>query len=135
MDEEDEDSFRVAMMQELEENQSIFKAEDFQEVLDKELGVFKKGEKYNYVKDLKDAYNRSLKTSTEDKIFSTIPDHVFWDIKKPQVKDPVLTKNRYNPFRGREYDNFFEMREAEEYLHQQEKKDNTNPSVSMYRRY
>jgi hypothetical protein len=35
------------------------------------------------VKDLKDAHRNSLATSLEDKILETIPDHVFWDIKKP----------------------------------------------------
>jgi len=104
------------LLQELDENKSIFKADDFEKILVKELGVFKDGEKYDFVKDLKDAYKNSLKTTTEDKILATIPDHVFWDIKKPLQKKAIIPKNRYNPFRGREYDNFFEMRDSEEYL-------------------
>lgn len=135
MDEEEEESFRMAMLQELEENTTIFKADDFEKILTKEFGVFKEGEKYDYVKDLKEAYKNSLKTTTEDKILATIPDHVFWDIKKPLTKKSIIPKNRYNTFRGREYDNFFEMRESEEYMDRMTKKDNKNDSISIYRRY
>ena len=136
MDAEDEDSFRLAMLQELEEGKAGFSIEDFHATLDKELGVFQKGEKYNFVKDLKDAHRNSLATSLEDKILETIPDHVFWDIKKPinQTTD-IVNGNRYNPFRGREYDSFFEMRDQEDYQEKQEKKQNVNDSISMFRRY
>ena len=40
MDEEEEESFRLAMLQELEENNTIFKADDFEKILTKEFGVF-----------------------------------------------------------------------------------------------
>ena len=60
VDEEDEDAWRLAILEELESEKSPFKLEDFQNVLDKELAVFKKGEKYDYVKDIKDAYKVSL---------------------------------------------------------------------------
>ena len=83
VDEEEEESFRLALLEELESNNSEFSVDEFHKVLDKELGVFVQGEKYSYTKDLKDAYRNSLKTSTEQKIFATIPDHVFWDIKTP----------------------------------------------------
>jgi hypothetical protein len=135
MDEEEEESFRMAIIQELEENKAIFKADDFEKILVKELGVFKNGEKYDYVKDLKDAYKNSLKTTSEEKILATIPDHVFWDIKKPLQKRNIIPKNRYNTFRGREYDSFFEMRDVEAYQDRMHKKDNINDHVSMYRRY
>ena len=84
---------------------------------------------------MKDAYKNSLRTTTEEKILSTIPDHVFWDIKKPLQKKPIIPKNKYNPFRGREFDNFFEMRESEEYMDRMRKKDNINDSISIYKRY
>lgn len=83
MDAEDEDSFRLAMLQELEEGTAGFSIEAFHETLDKELGVFYNSQKYNYVKDLKEAHKASLSQNLEDKILDTIPDHVFWDIKKP----------------------------------------------------
>ena len=107
VDEQDEDAFRLAMLQELEEGKSGFKIDDFAAILDKELAVFQKDEKYDYVKDLKDAYRISLSQTTEQRIFSTLPDHVFWDIKKPQQAGYLLKKNRYNPFRGKEFENFF----------------------------
>ena len=44
VDEEDEDAFRLAMLQELEEGKSGFQIDDFAAVLDKELGVFQKGD-------------------------------------------------------------------------------------------
>ena len=61
VDDEDEDAVRIAMYQELEEGQTTFSIEDFHAVLDKEFNLFGKGEKYDYVKDMKDAYKDSLK--------------------------------------------------------------------------
>jgi len=136
IDEEDEDAFRLAMLQELEEGNAYFSIEEFHKVLDKEFAVFKEGEKYDYVKDLKEAYKSSLKQTKEDRIFDTIPDHVFWDIKKPQnSKKTILPKNRYNPFRGKEFDSFFQMRDFEEYMDRQAKKENKNDAVSLFRRF
>lgn len=107
VDETDEDAFRLAMYQELEEGKAGFEINDFAAIMDKELAVFQQGEKYDYVKDLKDAYRASLAQTTEQRIFATLPDHVFWDIKKPQQSGHLLSKNRYNPFRGKEFENFF----------------------------
>ena len=135
VDEEDEDAWRMALVEELESQTAPFKIEDFEAVLDKELAVFQKGDKYSYVKDLKDAYKVSMASSTESKIFSTIPDHVFWDIKTPQKPQILLKKNRYNPFRGAEFDNFFEMRESERYIKGQHQKENRNDAISIYKRY
>lgn len=122
-------------MNELEENNTGFNIADFHNELSKELGVFKEGEKYDFAKDLKDAYKISLKSDTEQKIFNTIPEHYFWDIKTPQDKKPVIRKNRYNPFRGREHDNFFDMRAEEEYIRRNHVKTNVNDSTSIYTRY
>jgi hypothetical protein len=61
--------------------------EDFHALLDDQLAVFKSGEKYSYVKDLLSAYDESLKTSLEDKIIDTIPEHVFFDIKKSKIQN------------------------------------------------
>ena len=52
-------------MAELEGNKTPFDIEKMHEQLNKELGVFKNGEKYDVVKDLKDAYADSLATSSE----------------------------------------------------------------------
>ena len=133
-DEEDEEAFKQALLQELEEDKACISVDDFDKVLDKELGTFI-DQRYDYVKDLKDAYKSSLKTTAEQKIFATIPDHVFWDIKTPKKAPALIRTNRYNPFRGREYANFFEMRDQEAYMDSQERKDNRNSSISMFRRY
>lgn len=42
------------------EQVSPFSADEFEKILDKELSVFKEGEKYSYVKDLKEAFRHSL---------------------------------------------------------------------------
>ena len=105
-------------MAELEVRKTQADLDEFHAAVDQELAIFQKGEKYDYVKDLKDAYKDSLKATSEQRIFDTIPDHVFWDIKKPQNHRPdanIQKKNRYNPFRGLEYANFFEMRDQEQW--------------------
>ena len=121
-------------MQEIEDEKSGINIDDFDKVMDKELGTFLNN-KYDYVRDLKDAYKNSLGQSSEQRIFATIPDHVFWDIKTPRRQPQIVRQNRYNPFRGREHSNFFEMRDTEEYMDSQEHKRNLNSSVSMFRRY
>lgn len=135
VDEEDEDAFRFALMQELQKDDAAFKLTDFEAVLDKELAIFTKGEKYSYVKDMKHAYKDTMAQTTEQKIFATIPDHYFWDIKAPQRKKDILKKNRYNPFRGAEFDNFFEMRNSEEYMERNHHKKNLNDASSLFTRY
>ncbi len=58
--------------------------------MDEEFSVFKNGQEYDYVTDLRDGFKNSLKKPLARRIFETIPDHVFWDIKKPQ--HPVLNQ-------------------------------------------
>lgn len=101
----------------MENGDTEYNIKHFEEVLNRELGVIPEG-RYNYVKDIKDAYKTSLATSTEEKILANIPDHAFWDIKKPQKQASIVRMNKYNPFRGREFNNFFEMRDSEQYLEQ-----------------
>ncbi len=57
--EEEIDELRIALLDELASN-SPMTLDGFNEVLDKEFSVFKAGEKYTFVKDLKDAYSDSL---------------------------------------------------------------------------
>jgi len=56
VDEEDEEAFRQGLVAELEDNKSPFNIDDFHAVLNKELGVFGKDDKYSVTKDLKEAY-------------------------------------------------------------------------------
>ena len=130
-----ESDYRVELFEKLENDATTFDQKDFAEVFDREMSIFKKDERYDYVKDMRDCYKDSLSKSTEAKIFETIPDHFFWDIKKPQRKSVIIPKNRYNPFRGREYKNFFEIRDNEPYIDGQHQKENRNDAVSSYRRY
>jgi len=134
VDGEDENQIRIDLLEELENGKTDFEIKNFEAILNKQLGVFPDG-KYDFVGDLKDAYKGSLATSTEAKIFNNIPSHVFWDIKTPQQEKPNIRMNRYNPFRGREFDNFFEMRDSEEYMHKQKVRNNINDSISTFRRY
>lgn len=77
VDEEDQDAMRIALVEEIGD------LSDWNEVLSRELGRFKKGEEYDYVTDMRRAYATGLATSDAQAIFRTIPDYVFWDIKKP----------------------------------------------------
>jgi hypothetical protein len=134
VDAEDENQLRIDLLEELENGKTDFEIKNFEAILNKQLGIFPEG-KYDFVGDLKDAYKSSLSTSTEAKIFNNIPSHAFWDIKTPQQTKNIIRMNRYNPFRGREFDNFFEMRDSEEYIHRQHVKNNINDSISTHRRY
>lgn len=59
---------------------------EWNQIISDSLSTFKNGEKYDFVRDLKDSYGDSLKMTTEEQIFKTIPDYIFWDIKKPLTK-------------------------------------------------
>ena len=88
------------------------------------------------MKDLKQAYSESLSTPMERQILKTIPSHAFWDIKKPLHQGGGYKReNRYNPFRGREYRDFFDARDAEEYLDVGVHHRNLNNSVSTHNQY
>ena len=64
-DPEDEEAWNNLLVEELDTEKSPFKVEEFRAVLDRELGVFQKGDNYHFVKDLKQAYSHSLSTSIE----------------------------------------------------------------------
>lgn len=49
-------------MDELQKNQP-HTLDEFEAVLDREFSVFKQGEQYSYVKDMKNAYRESLSKS------------------------------------------------------------------------
>jgi len=76
-----------------------------------------------------------MKTSTQQKIFSTIPDHYFWDIKTPLEKPTERIFNSYNPFRRSPYESFFDMREQEEFFERREHKQNLRDNISTHRKY
>lgn len=121
-------------MDDLEQN-SPFSIDEFNAVLDKEFSVFKDGDKYDFVKDLKEAFSGSLERTAAERILDTIPEHAFWDIKTPQVADPQRFMNPYNPFRQYHTSSFFDAREYEEYMERRTHKKNLNDGVSTRRRY
>lgn len=132
--EDDINELRIALMDEMQEN-SPFNEDEFSDILDKEFSIFKNGEKYDFVKDIKDAFSQSLEKPSSEKILDTIPDHAFWDIKTPQKADPQRFMNPYNSFRKYHTSSFFDAREYEEYMDRRTKKNNLRDSISTHRRY
>lgn len=132
--EDDENELRIALIDEMEQL-SPFSADEFNEILDREFSVFKNGEKYDFVKDVRNAYAEGLKKTTVEKIFDTLPDHVFWDIKVPRLTEEDRFQNSYNPFRKVYTSSFFDAREYEEYMDRRIRKHNLHDGMSNYRRY
>lgn len=134
-DEEEEDSaqLREELFAELDEAQLPIDA--WEKAFDRELSVFKKGEKYSYVKDMKNAFAHGQATSLESKILSTIPDHAFWDIKKPVGTEEQMFVNPYNPARKYPYESFFDRRNYENWMHQRSTNMKLTEDISRHRRY
>lgn len=59
VDEADIDELRVALLKELEKN-SPNTLDELNYLLDQELSVFKEGEKYDFIKDIRNAYEDGL---------------------------------------------------------------------------
>lgn len=132
--EEEEHAIRIALINDLHKNQPDL-LDHFEEVLEQEFAVFKKGEKYSFVKDLRSAYQKQLATPLADRIFDTIPEHVFWDIKTPLKAQLDIPVNPYNPFREYPFQNFFEYTANIEYNDRRILKKNLADGVSTYTRY
>lgn len=128
------EEYRLTLLQEMEQN-SPFSADEFDKILDNELSVFKEEGRYSYIKDLREAYSRSLSKPQAHKILETIPDHAFWDIKTPVAEAPIKHMNPYNPFRAYPYSSFFDLRQYEEYMDRRILKQNLVDGLSTYRRY
>lgn len=127
---EDDDDLRIAIW---EENELVdLPVDEWNDMLDKELSVFKKGKKYDFVEDLQDAYKQGLKTPLADKILETIPEHVFFDIKKPLHEQQDVPMNKYNPARKVAGSNFFDMRKNYAYFKERDEKNMIAPSVSLH---
>lgn len=126
--EEDDDELRVILMEEMQAND--MPVDQWNEYLDKELSVFKNGERYDYVKDLQEAFQDGLSTPLAKKILKTVPAHVFWDIKRPIDAEEDHLMNEYNPARQVHGANFFDLRSYDEWRHEKEACTNMKPSVS-----
>jgi hypothetical protein len=104
-------------------------------LMDKHISVFKEGQKYDFSEDLKSAFSKTLSKSLAEQILETVPEHAFWDIKKPRTTEEDKIMNPYNPFRKYPFESFFDMRENEEYNDRRYFKKNLRDNVSTYRRY
>lgn len=80
---EDEDEMRVQLLTEMED--VGIDAEAMEQAMMEEMAIFKEGSKYSFVNDLREGFDDGLRKSAADKIFDTLPDHVFYDIKRPAV--------------------------------------------------
>lgn len=101
-------TLRMALYDELRENTTV--ADEWDKILNKELAAIKSGDKYDAVKDLSDAFAHGSKTSTYMKMLRTVPEHAFWDIKKPLVPEVDYHMNPYNPARQVPFSSFFDAR-------------------------
>lgn len=126
-----EDEYMMELM-----NERSTDPEAFMKKLDNELNVFKEGEEYDFVTDMKMAYAESLSKSNVQQIMSTLPDHVFWDIKAPLHKPWKLEINKWNPWRGGPLQRtFFEIRDWEKYNKERYEFRNIDRAISHYRRF
>ena len=128
-----EQGVNVLLLEEM--NEFEIPTEKWQRFIEEELAVYDEGERYSYVKDMKDAFSEGLKTSLEDKILKTIPDWVFWDIKKPTEEPGQVFMNRFNPGRRVENENFFDARSWDAYLKEKHNQRKVAPTVSHYSNY
>lgn len=131
--EEEQEELRVALLDEI--NAQGLDTESWDAILDKELSVFKQGEKYSYVKDMREGFDQGVSTTTVEKIFQTLPAHVFWDIKKPLSGEYETYMNPYNPARKYHGESFFDIRNTDQWMHDRAVNDKLKSNISRYRRY
>ena len=131
----DDEEFRIQLMKDLEADNVPLEA--WNQILGEELGVFKYDEQYDFATDFRRNFDASLSESKIEKIFKTVPDHVFWDIKKPLKKhlETEIKKNPINPTREHYARDFFDLRANEEWRHNRDTKRDLYQSLSMFRRY
>ena len=132
-DEEAEQAMVDANWNELDEGQ--LPMEDWEALVDKELDVFLQSDKYSYVKDIEQAFAPGQTASLEAKILKTLPDHAFWDIKRPRSSEQDMFVNKFNPSRKYPFESFFDRRNYEQWMHDRETNVKLKEDVSRHRRY
>ena len=130
----DEEEIRLRIVKEMANINGMFSEEAMNQQFN-ELAVFKPDEEYDYVTDLARGYENSLKKSAANQIFDTIPNHVFWDIKKPLGSDEEFVLNKKNPFREYPFTSFFDYITWDDYNDKRDKKENIKDSCTFYRNY
>jgi len=129
---DDQDELRLALFNELESSE----LDAWHDIFDRELNRFAKDEEYDYITDMRRTYAQGLATPEAMAMFRTIPDYVFWDIKKPlKNNDLDVPRNPYNPARAAPTVNFFDARTHEQWLEDRRNNMKMKESVSKYRMY
>ena len=132
---DDSDDTRIANVRE-RDNEGYIDADALSEKMQQEFECFLRGEKYDYVSDVRKVYQEDLSTSLEYKIFKTLPDYVFYDIKKPDEKlTDTLERNQWNPARRHPNTNFFEIRKYEDWKKDREEMRKLDASISRHMNY
>ena len=133
--EDGSDDARVVNARE-KELQGYIDSDALRDRMENEFMAFLKGEKYDYVKDIRVAYSEDLATPLSAKIISTLPDHVFYDIKAPKESErETFHDNPWNPARRNPNINFFEMRKYDQYLQERSEMKKLNAGISHHRNY
>lgn len=130
---EDESEIRANMYDAIEK--AGFDVEEWDKILAREFDTFKEGEKYDYVTDLRRTFDTEVATPLASKIFKRLPNHVFWDIKKPLSSgNEEMFLNPYNTARKYPFESFFDMRRHEDWLQSKEEQKNIHSNISMHTR-
>ena len=80
-------------------------------------------------------FAEGLSSTTADKILETIPEHVFWDIKKPMVSEDNYYMNPYNPARKYPGESFFDIRKTEAWMLDRATNNKLTANVSTFKMY
>lgn len=126
-------TLRMALYDELRENTTV--ADEWDQILIREFSAIKGNKKYSAVEDMSNAFAHGSKTSTFMKMLRTVPEHAFWDIKKPLVPEVDYHMNPYNPARQVPFSSFFDARKYDQYLSDREHSSNVTTDLTRHRRY
>lgn len=130
---EDEAEIRAAVFDAMAD--AGIDTEEWDKILAREFDTFKSGEKYDYVTDLRRTFDTEVATPMSQKIFKKLPNHLFWDIKKPLAEgNKEMFLNPYNTARKYPYESFFDMRRHEDWLTSKEEQRNTHANISGHTR-
>jgi len=84
---------------------------------------------------MREAFSEGVAQNNTGKIFNTIPDFVFWDIKKPLVGENHHITNPYNPGRAHHNTDFFDMRSQEQWATDRSAMRNIHCGISTRQKY
>ena len=130
---EDKNEVCITMFDAIEE--AGFDTEEWDQILAREFNTFAEGEKYDYSTDLRRTFDDAVATPLSAKILKKMPNHIFWDIKKPLVSaEKEMFMNPYNPARKYPFQSFFDMRRHEDWIESKEQMRNLKTDISQHSR-